>query len=169
MHIMPCAAPCEWAQEGLRLNQTWKCISGLWRLSTMCTWLVKTLHNMFFFFCTSSCSFLAFLTFFVHWLPWFHFLNVANHRLHSALNCTKHIRVLHCQEAPFFPALNLHRQCTWRMSFWACTWVQTVSAVQIDICDHDRHIRMYTFAGLRSLQAQAISRIDPLNSVSNYF
>ena len=44
-----------------------------------------------------------------------------------------------------------------------------MSAVQIDIPDCDRHIRTYTFAGLRSLQVQALSHIDPLNSASNYF
>ena len=32
MRIMPRAVPCEWAQEGLRLNRTRKCISGLCRL-----------------------------------------------------------------------------------------------------------------------------------------
>ena len=36
---MPHTAPSKWAQEALRLNRTWKCISGLW-------WL----HNVLFYF-----------------------------------------------------------------------------------------------------------------------
>ena len=63
----PRAVTCEWAQEGLQLNRTWKCISGLWRLSTACTWLVKTPQRDFFF-CTLSGFLLAFLASFVHQL-----------------------------------------------------------------------------------------------------
>ena len=124
----------------MQLNRTWKCTSGLWRLSTICAWLVKTLYNVLFFVCTLSGSLLDFLDSFVYWLRCFHFLNVANHWLRSALNSAKHVHCrgpaalssassIICQEASF-PVLDLHHQCMWHMSFWACTWswVPTVSA-----------------------------------------
>ena len=131
MHMMPRATPCKWAQEGLRLSRTWKCISGLWRLFATCTWLVMTPQRAFLFR-TLSVSLLAFLASFVHWLRCFLFLSVANHRLRSALNSAKHVR---CGETAAMssassivkkrhssPVLNLHCQCTWRMSSErACT------------------------------------------------
>ena len=127
MRIMPHAVPCEWAQKGLRLNRTRKCTSGLCRLSMMCFFL---LHFIWF----SSCL----LGFFFCTLT--SLLSLSQCRQLSAVfsiqlrkTCTLWrisravLRVLHYQEAPSFPVLDLHRQCTWCMSFWACTWVRTVS------------------------------------------
>ena len=118
MRMMPHAVPCEWAQEGLH-------------------WIE---HESVYLACEDSpqraFSFAGFLpalmASFVHWLCCF-LISVANHRLRSALNSAKictlwrtsHIvfLILHCQEAPFFPVLDLHRQCTIDMSYiYECTW-----------------------------------------------
>ena len=86
------------------------------------------------FFWALSGSLLALLASFVHWLCCFHFLNVANRRLRSALNSAKHVRyrrpvalssassIVKKRRSSLGPVLDLYRQCTWRMSFWACIW-----------------------------------------------
>ena len=72
MHMTPRTAQCEWAQERLRLNQTWKCIA---------IWFVKILHNVYLA-CEDStmCFFLHFnwissclFGCFVYWLCCFPF------------------------------------------------------------------------------------------------
>ena len=146
-----------------------QCVPGLWRLSTTC-FFSFALHLVLFL--------LSWILLYIDFLGF-------TFSMSPTIGCIQHstaqntyvvedqprcpLRPPLSRSALFFPALDLHRQCTWRMSFWVCTWVQTVSAVQIDIPDCDRHIRTYTFAGLRSLQVQALSHIDPLNSASNYF
>ena len=80
MRIMPRAVPCAWVSSRRTTVES--------RMKVY-IWLVKTLHNLLFWALSGS---LAQLTSFVHWLRCFHFLNVANRQLHSALNSAKHVR-----------------------------------------------------------------------------
>ena len=150
----PRAVMCEWAQEGLQLNRTWKCISGLWRLSTACTWLVKT-PQLDFFFCTLSGFLLAFLASFVHQLSQCRqslavfSTQLCKTRMLRRPSCAV-LRVLHCQELSSFHVLNLHRQCTWRMSFWASMHMSANSECKL------------TFLSvIRTYVCTYIARIDP--------
>ena len=145
MCMMPRAAPCECVCA--HCAHRWAaCVSPSSRRTTVelnmkvsiiYTWLVKTLHNVLFSFCTFSCSLLAHLLVlacFVHWLRCFLFLIVANRWLRSALDSAKHVYLAEdrpcCPPRPplswsAFPAstIDLHRQCMWRMS--SCSTVST--------------------------------------------
>ena len=151
MHMTPHTTPCEWAQERHRLNQTWKCISGLWRFSTTCTWLVKTLYNVLFFF-TLTGSLPAFLALFVHWLCCFPFsmsptVGCIQHSTPQNMYvvedqpcCPQRLPLSRTSIVPCPPSLGiLARQCTTHefLSVHICTWVQ------IDIPERDRHVRTY--------------------------
>ena len=92
---------------------------------------------------------------FVHWLRCFLFLSVTNCWLRSALDSAKHVYLAEdqpcCPPRPplswsVFPAstIDLHRQCMWRMSSWACTWVQ------IDIPEYDRCVHTHVHCENRS-------------------
>ena len=146
MRIMPRAAPCEWAQEELWLNQTWKCISGLWRLSTTCTWLVKTLHNVYLA-CEDSPFALCLVLFLSSWLLLyvdfvcsFLFLSVTNRRLRSVLDSAKHVR---CGETA---AVHVTHE-------FLSVHVSASSKCKFDIPERDRHVRTYV--------RMYIARIDP--------
>ena len=121
MRMMPHAMPCRVSE--LKKDYGWIEHESQHNLYLAC----EDSSQRAFFFCTFSRSLLAFLASFLHWLRCFLFLSVAN------VSCVQHsmrrtsravLRILHYQEALFFPVLNLHRQCMWRMSTWACTWVQ---------------------------------------------
>ena len=126
-------------------------------------WLVKTLHNMHLA-CEASLHNVLFL---LH-LIWFSFCLLGffctltsllslsqchqpsaafSTRFHKTCTCTLRrtsrtvLPVLHYQEAPFFPVLDLHHQCTWhefRAHARECKqWVQ------IDIPEREGHVRMH--------------------------
>ena len=82
MHNASCCAMC---MSELKKDYSWiehESVYLPWEDSPQCA-----------FFWALSGSLLALLASFVHWLCCFHFLNVANRRLRSALNSTKHV---HC-------------------------------------------------------------------------
>ena len=122
--------------------------------STACTWLVKTPQRDFFF-CTLSGFLIAFLASFVHQLSQcrqplavFSTQLCKTHMLRRP-SCAV-LRVLHCQELSSFHVLNLHRQCTWRMSFWASMHVSANSECKLTFLSVTRtYVRTY------------IARIDP--------
>ena len=125
--------------------------------STTCAWLVKALHNILYL--------VLFLASFVHWLRCFHFMSLTvgciQHKTRTLRRtCRAVLHVLHCQEAPFFPVIDLLRRCTWHMSFWAraCTWVQ------IDIPERDRHVHTHVHCEDKSL----IQSLTLMHSATSY-
>ena len=106
MRIMPHAVPCEWVSPRRTMVES---------NMKVYIWLVKSLHNVLFFL-------LHFIWFSSCPLGFFCTLAL----LLSLSPC--------CQPSAAFSTRvcktrTLWRDsCTWHMSFWACTWVQVVSA-----------------------------------------
>ena len=105
MRMMPHAVPCEWVSpRRTMVESNMKALSGLWRLSTMCFFL---LHFIWF----SSCPLGFFCT------------------LTSLLSLSQCCQPSAAFSTRLCKTRTLWRNsCTWHMSFWACTWVQVVSA-----------------------------------------
>ena len=151
---MPRATPCEWAQEELWLNQTWKCISGLWRLSTTCTWLVKTLHNMYLA-CEdspqrvpgfSTCTWLV-KTLHLHF-AWFSscflgFFCTLTLFIAFSFSVSRTVGCVQYSTPQNTYVAEKQLRCTWRMSFWACMWVQVVSANLTFLSVTDMYLHTY--------------------------
>ena len=127
-----------------------------------------------FLLCTFSYSSLALLASTVHWFRCFLFLNAANRWLRSVLDSAKHIRcrgpaalsypssiVKNCHSflssiarlGIHYPRVSVQCTWTWRLSSSACTWAQ------IDITEHNRHVRTHVHCESRSLiQSLAVMR-----------
>ena len=123
-----------------------------------------------FFFCTFSHSLLALLASFVDWLCSLLSLSQCHQPLaafSTQLRKTRTLqmassavlRILHCQEAPFFFVLHRHlnRQCMWCMSSWAYVHVSANECKLTFLSITDTYVRTY----IRMHVHMYIARIDP--------
>ena len=118
---MPHTAPSEWAQEALRLNRTWK-------VSILYTWLVddsttcfSILHFIYFSSCLLGffCTLTSLLSLSQCRQPSAPFSTQLRKTCMLWRNSRNVLRVLHCQEAPFFPCPQPPLSVHVTHEFWA--------------------------------------------------